>query len=297
MSSAITSASDAASPGATGPARRDSGGTGRAVIRVARGGSGSAVTRAFATSPLRLLTPRNHGQAAWIYTSSYGGGLVGGDRLAIDVDVAAGASAWLSTQASTKVYRSPIGSSAELTARVANGGLLVVAPDPVVCFRASRYRQSQRFDLEAGAGLVVVDWVTSGRRASGERWEFDEYCAYLRVELGGTLVVVDSLRLRQDEGELAARMGRFDVLAVVLVVGAELIGHAKRVVSMVSEGPPVKRPDRLVAAATLSPASLGDVGCLVRVAARSVEDAARTIRRCLAFVPELLGDDPWARKW
>ena len=31
--------------------------------------------------PLRLLTPANHGHAAWVYTSSYGGGLVDGDRV------------------------------------------------------------------------------------------------------------------------------------------------------------------------------------------------------------------------
>jgi urease accessory protein len=255
------------------------------------------VVQAYATSPLHLLTPRNHGHAAWIYTSSYGGGLVGGDHLSLDIGVGAGAAAFVSTQASTKVYRSPLGSVARLTARVGEGGLLVVAPDPVVCFARSRYQQSQRFDLAGGARLVVVDWMTSGRRAAGERWAFDEYVAQTRVHVDGTLAVYDSLVLRSHDGELAARMGRFDVLALALVVGAGLHDDATAMCARLAVERPGRRADRLVTAAMLAPRTLGEVGCLVRVAARSVEDAARTIRECLAFVPGLLGDDPWLRKW
>src|SRR5262245_41650827 len=99
-----------------------------------RAGSRSLVTRAFAASPLRLLMPRNHGHAAWVYTSTYGGGLVDRDALHLDLDVGPHAAALLATQAATKVYRSPHGTSMTMTARVADHGLLVVAPDPVVCF-------------------------------------------------------------------------------------------------------------------------------------------------------------------
>src|SRR5258706_16480554 len=98
------------------------GAPGRAHIGVIRSRSRSVVSRAYATSPLRLLTPANHGHAAWIYTSSHGGGLVDGDRLVMDIDVGAGAAAFVSTQASTKVYRSAQGTSAALHARVGPGG-------------------------------------------------------------------------------------------------------------------------------------------------------------------------------
>ena len=48
---------------------------GQGAIRIARRGRRSVAERVAAASPLRLLTPRNHGDAAWIYTSSFGGGL------------------------------------------------------------------------------------------------------------------------------------------------------------------------------------------------------------------------------
>ena len=41
-------------------------------------------------------------------------------------------------------------------------------PDPVICFASSTYRQTQRFDLAESASLVLLDWMSSGRRESGE---------------------------------------------------------------------------------------------------------------------------------
>ena len=150
-----------------------------------------------------------------------------GDRIALDVDVGPGAAAFLSTQASTKVYRSQRGTSSELHARVSTEGLLAVIPDPVVCFAASRYRQVQSFDLSADSGLVLVDWVSSGRHASGERWAFDEYVASLRARVEGKLVLHDALALRGDDGDLRDRLGRFDVLAVLLILG-HAVARARR---------------------------------------------------------------------
>ena len=121
---------------------------GRGEVAVSRGADGrSRATRVYATSPLRMLTPVNHGHAAWVYMSSYGGGLVDGDRVSLDVTVERGATAFLSTQASTKVYRSREGTASRLEALVDDDALLVFAPDPVVCFAGARYRQWQRITL------------------------------------------------------------------------------------------------------------------------------------------------------
>jgi urease accessory protein len=269
-------------PGAPGCAR----------IGVIRTGSRSVVSRAYATSPLRLLTPANHGHAAWIYSSSFGGGLVDGDHIAMDIDVGRGAAAFISSQASTKVYRSPGGTSANMHARVAADGLLVVAPDPVVCFSGARYQQTQTFDLADRAALVLVDWVSSGRHAAGERWAFDEYHGRITVRLAGRLLVHDALALRAADGNLRARLGRFDVLALVVLAGTTLAGAAASLAATASIMPVARKADQLVAATPLH-----DGGCLVRFAGTSVERVGRTIREFLGFLPALLGDDPWIRKW
>ncbi len=261
-------------------------------VKVICGPDKSVVSRARATSPLRLLTPTNHGDAAWIYTSTYGGGLVDGDFISLRVRVEQGAAAFLSTQASTKVYRSSRGSDVEMHAEVECDGVLVVVPDPVVCFASSRYRQTQRVDVSQGAGLVLVDWVTSGRRTSGERWAFDDYVSRTVVHHRGRLVLHDATVLRASDGDLATRIGRFDVLALMVIVGEAVESDAAAIVEAVNQQRVVRRPDLVTSAAPL-----GESGCVVRIAGRSVEQVGRHMRQLLGFVPALLGDDPWSRKW
>jgi urease accessory protein len=251
----------------------------------------TVVSRVYATSPLRLLTPRNHGGGAWVYVTSYGGGLVGGDALHLDVDVGPGALALLSTQASTKVYRSPLGASVESHAVVGADGTLVVLPDPVVCFAGAGYTQTQRFELDATANAIVLEWLTSGRRAAGERWAFDSYRARTTIRRGGRPIVHDALSLCAADGDLPSRLGRFNVLAALTIVGPRVRDHARGALALVSRTPVEPRADLL-----LSASAIGEDGALVRIGGMSVEHVGRVIRDFLSFVPSMLGDDPWARR-
>ena len=265
-------------------------GSGRFAVERARGRS--VVRRVYAASPLRLLTPRNHGHAAWIYTSSYGGGLVDGDDISVRASVGAGAAAFLSTQSATKVYRSPRGTRVALDADVREGGLLVVAPDAVICFAGSRYRQTQRLSIAGGGALVLLDCVTSGRRESGERWVFEEYVSRTTIRVDGRLVVHDALALRAGDGRLSERFGQYDVLAVAVLIGPALDAEAGRLHARVRAEPVQRGGERLVACAALDGG-----GCVLRIAGRTLEAVDGTVRDWLDFVPRLLGDSPWARKW
>jgi urease accessory protein len=162
----------------------------------------------------------------------------------------------------------------------------------VVCFSGARYRQTQTFELADRAALVMLDWVSSGRHAAGERWAFDEYHGRISVRLDGRLLVHDALALRAADGNLRERLGRFNVLAIAVLAGTTLAAAASALVAKASASPVLKRPDQLVAAT-----ALGDDGCIVRFADTSVERVGRTIREFLSFLPALLGDDPWVRKW
>lgn len=262
-------------------------------IKVSRGVTGSVVSSAFATSPLRLLTPRNHGKAAWIYTSTLGGGLLDGDDVRLRVEVDEGQSAYLSSQASTKVYRSVRGRAAvHLEASIARGALLVVAPDPVVCFAQARYDQTQRIVVDASGGLVLVDWFTSGRHARGERWSFGRYSTRSTIHRNERLAWYDAVLLDGVDGPIAPRMGSYDAFGTIVLIGSRLDAHAAAVLERVDDAP-AGSPGGVI----LSASALAGGGCVVRLAGRSAEAVGAAIRQCLACVPELLGDDPWARKW
>ncbi len=239
-----------------------------------------------------MLTPQNHGDAAWIYLATYGGGLVDGDALSVDVSVGAGAAAFVSTQASTKVFPSPRGTSIETTARVSDGwrarGLA----------RSGRVLRGRAVPADADvsrrtAAAISCVWTgcRQAGRARGERWAFDEYESRIVVRRDGALVFYDALVLRAADGDLAARLGRFHVLATVAIVGPRFAGETRRVLDEAARTPG-RRPDQL-----LSAAPLGSAGVVFRVAGISVEDVGATLRRTLAFLTVALGDDPWTRKW
>jgi urease accessory protein len=251
----------------------------------------TVVVRSAAASPLKLICPAGRDGASRLYSCSYGGGLVGGDRLSVDLRVGEGAVVLLSTQSSTKVFRSPRPSGQTLKASVAAGGALVVAPDPLVGFAGSSYVQEQEFDLSADASLVAVDWFTSGRSARGERWAFDRYASRIAVRREGSLIACDATVLDRAHGPLADRFGRFDALAVVFVFGPRLADDAARLVASARAGGAAAR-GRLLAAA--SPVREGAV---LRFAAESVDALGAVLRERLAFLRPLLGEEPWARKW
>jgi urease accessory protein len=257
----------------------------------------SVVTRAYAESPLKWLTPGNRGHAAWLFAASYGGGLVGGDHLAIDVEVGDGAAALLSTQASTKVYRSAAGASTTLQARVGRDALLVSLPDPVVCFAASTYRQRQAFELSPSSALIALDWMASGRRGSGERWRFAGYASTTTLHVGERRVLHDAVRLDAADGDLMSRAGRFDVLASLIVAGPPLAADAARLLAAVAAVPVERRAAVVCAASPLPGCELASPGCVVRLAGERVEDVRHALGGLLDFLPARLGDDPWARKW
>ncbi len=135
-------------------------GAGRAGLSVKVVAGQSAAIEAWSKNPIKLLTPRPRGPSVWAYISSFGGGMVAGDQTDITVRVGAGARCFLTTQASTKIYRNPARRPCnhDMRAHLEEKALLVLVPDPVQSFADSSYSQTQQFHLRAGAGLVLVDW-------------------------------------------------------------------------------------------------------------------------------------------
>jgi urease accessory protein len=243
-------------------------------------------------SPAKLIETRKRGSACWVYTATLGGGFVGGDHISVRADVTTGARALLTTQASTKVYRSLRPSRQSLTARVDAGALLAVVPDPIVCFADAHFTQTQRYDLHPDASLVVVDWMTSGRHAAGERWVFSRYESRFDIRRGAERIFFDALVLEPSLDSIGTRMGRFDVLLTAIMTGPLVAGASADIVNRVSHSPIAARADLVVSAARLRKG-----GALLRMAGNNVEQMGRILRADLAFLSPLIGDELWSRKW
>jgi urease accessory protein len=246
----------------------------------------------FATSPAKLIATRARGTTCWVYAATLGGGLVGGDEIRLTVDVMTGARALVTTQASTKVYRSLRPATQSVTGTVNEHALLAIVPDPIVCFADADFTQAQQYHLHARASLVVVDWMTSGRHASGERWAFSRYASRLDIRRDAQPVLADALVLERDLDSIAERMGRFDVILTAVLTGPLVSTAVDEILVRTSRSPIVARADLVVSASRLR-----DGGALLRMAGVSVERLTCALREHLAFLSPLVGDDPWSRKW
>ena len=122
------------------------------------------------------------------------GGILGGDRLEMDVALAPGSAATILTQAANKVYR---GAEARQNAvfRVGEESLLEYLPHHLIPFARSSYRQTTEIHLAADATLIAWDAVSAGRVARGERFAFDRLSARMRIFRENLPEVVDGLEL------------------------------------------------------------------------------------------------------
>ncbi len=269
--------------------------SGRGILEFTRIGSHTVPTRIRANSPLKLLLPQMNNGCAWAYTSTYGGGLVAGDTINLTLHLNANASCLLSTQASTKVYASPQGRPCRqsLTATIDEGALLTLLPDPVTCFTQAVYEQNQRFNLATGGSIAILDWFTSGRRARDERWAFSKYQTRNAIFINNKLRVADALLLDSKDGPLDAphRLGDYDCVAAVLLVGPKLTSAATSLTETIGRQPVERAGDLLCAVSPI------EQGAIMRLAGKSTAIVADCIRQKLGFLNDLVGQDPWSRKW
>ncbi|HET7504630.1 MAG TPA: urease accessory protein UreD, partial [Kofleriaceae bacterium] len=247
------------------------------------------VTRARSVAPLRLLTPVSPGPAAWVYQSSLGGGFVGADAIELDVEVAAGARLFLTSQASGKVYRRAV-ARCRLDAAIGEGAVLIAWPDPLACFAGAAFDQRQRFRLARSGGVICVDAWTAGRIAHGECWAFESLALATELEIDGEPVLSDAVRISPRHGALAARMGDARAFATIVIAGEAFASAAAAIGREVAARPQAIRP--------WIAASAWPWGAVVRLAAATTEALVAAIHGLIGPpVAGALAADPFARKW
>lgn len=145
----------------------------RLEVGVERRGDVSVATHRRHRGPLRLqkpLYPEGRGVAHLLVVHPPAG-IAGGDRLEVDVDVARGAHALVTTPGATKWYRSD-GARArqDVALAVGRGAVLEWLPQENIVFDGADVDASTTIACESGATCIGWDIVVLGRTASGERF-------------------------------------------------------------------------------------------------------------------------------
>ena len=188
-----------------------------------RRGPATVLARARYTLPLQVLAPMAlDDPAAVVSVVNPTGGLLGGDRLTIDVSVGPAAHACLTTPSATKVYRtSGAPARQDVTLRLEAGAICEWVPDHTIPFAGSALRQRIEVEIADGACLILVDAFAAGRVGRGERWAFRRLESAVTVRDAKGRLLQDRFVLTDDgalePGALGATDGRpyFASMAVI----------------------------------------------------------------------------------
>jgi urease accessory protein len=178
--------------------------TGRTVLSASLQEPPLRVVRAFALDDGSALA----------HLHNVSGGLLGGDRLSLAVNVGAGASVQLTTTGGTRIYRPrksapPTVQTNEI--RVGENALLEYVPDAIIPYAGARLAQRTRIELAAGAGLFWWEMIAPGREASGEVFAYERIEMRTDVAVKGRLIAAENIRLDPRGSALRsiARLGEY----------------------------------------------------------------------------------------
>ncbi|KAJ0018813.1 hypothetical protein Pint_12127 [Pistacia integerrima] len=281
--------------------------TGKLVVEKVRGKS--TVTRCFSKYPLKFIIPNKVGSsetdAVWIYTLTYGGGIVSGDSISCEFSIGDACTVVLTTQASTKVYKSLGSKCSEQIMENAIGSAFVEST-----LTDSKNKSSEWF---SDSNLVIVDWITSGRHESGEKWDFQLYKSTNNIFVDGDLpLFLDTVLLEQGGiTNIAERMRDYQVIAMVILLGPKLKHiqnqvqeNVKRLMSEQLYAPSIglshhgktnsdhrlAKPTFIASCSVFGPKGIGIV---VRIAAMTTESVYRFLQHQLSGMEPLLGVSPY----
>lgn len=130
-------------------------------------------------APTRLIpvkkTSVEAAGAAVCALSNYGAGMLQGDSAELSIHVESKAKLAVVTQGAARIYTQKIPGEckARMDAKVEKDSVLIYAPDPCAMFASSSYSQIQEYNIHPESSIALIDWISSGRFKSNERWEFD----------------------------------------------------------------------------------------------------------------------------
>jgi urease accessory protein len=193
---------------------------GRVALSVAARDGVSRRRRVYEDGPLRVRFPNSGDLEAVIVNTA--GGIAGGDRHGIDVDVGEGAALGVTTAAAEKVYRM-LGTPAEVVLRlsVGTGARLVWLPQETILFDRAALHRRIDVDLAADGSLLMAEAVVFGRTARGEAVAEGSFIDRWRVRRDGALLFAETARLNGAVGEKLAEpaiAGGGVAIATVLAV-------------------------------------------------------------------------------
>ena len=200
---------------------------GRLCLRFDQDGASTALRVIKQDPPWKVMRgfPTATGECL-AHLNNVSGGVLGGDRLELEIEVAPCAQAQITTTGATRIYAPRAGAEDSLCSTAIHlhaGALLEYLPDPVIPFRGARVEQKTQITMDQGASLFWWEILAPGRIGHGECFEYECLRVASEVCAGGIPILIDRMRLEPGRRSLRspARFGdnNFLVTFVIAQVG------------------------------------------------------------------------------
>ena len=178
----------------------------------------------YQSDPLRILFPnipdKDILQAALVNIS---GGLVGGDKISVDMQIGRNAKALIASQSAEKVYRSAgADTEMEINITVKPGSWLEFLPQETILFQGSRLRRHIKVTIEGDGSLAAGEIIVFGRRGHGEYFKNGLIHESWEIERDGRLLWADTLHMDKNIASIIKDPACFDgavAMATVIYTG------------------------------------------------------------------------------
>jgi urease accessory protein len=151
---------------------------------------------------------------ALVHLHNLSGGVLGGDRLEVTIEIGPHAAALVTSTGATRIYRSRQNAGpgdSRFHIRVEDDGLVEYLPDQLIPFAGSRYCQETRIELGMSAGLFWWEIVSPGREARNELFAYELLQLKTRISVLGSPIALEHMKIEPAQRSIfsLARLGAY----------------------------------------------------------------------------------------
>ncbi|QGQ47130.1 urease accessory protein UreD [Metabacillus sediminilitoris] len=167
--------------------------TGCLQLEVGKKENRSVIGNSFFDGVFKITRPTYFSDGMPLLTLLHvGGGYVDGDTYKSEVIVHEDAQLALTTQASTKVYKSPrYGVVQTMDYHLKENSVLFVKQDPLILYHDANFSQYTNVHMSSTSTFYYTDIITPGWSQNGRLFQYKKLASKLRIFINGQLEVFD----------------------------------------------------------------------------------------------------------
>lgn len=172
----------------------------------------------------KLMRPIYHQKNNYpcYYLLNPGGGYLDGDNYRMDITLEEDAKLTLTTQSSTKVYKTPKQQAYQVaTFNLKKNSYLEYLPDALIAYKDAKYFQETNIYMEEGSTLLYSEILTPGWSPDGDHFSYQMLRLKTNIYMEDELILYDHIKLQPEAQDMLGLgfMEGYTHLGSLVVIG------------------------------------------------------------------------------